>query len=605
MQELLTAIKKDDLATFKRITDKKRGLMSLSFGRFPVLSLCYLYKSKKIIKSFENQLFSITNYNIVEEDFQSYKLFRKLSGRCLRFFIDRIVTPYDMLAVLGESLHIIEKSKRFPLDEDTFSRVESIFNMLHFQKVKITDNRIEISKKRFLGYQKAYILITILAVLFVSLLSGGAWYGYKKAFGDGSANNPLRIAGEAQLIQAMSSKRTNFYLAKDIVLTKEWTAKNFSGRIDGKGHAIYSYGYIKSSFIDELDGRVENLKIHAEYSDKEILENTALFVKNNNGEIKNVSVKISASFIRGEGDDALYFSCLAYQNDGDILNSKIDGDITFQNNIGKDMYLSGIASINNGRIDGCQTSSKFVCDTVDVSGIAIENNKTIKKSVNRADISQTTSTENWFPHAGGICMNNYGTIEECENYGDIKVEAYAEEKIYEATGAGIACINTGTIKKSKNNSKIIGISKRAHMYIGGIVAQNTNSHSAINNCASYGNISISSENDNEIFLFGGGIVGYFIEGQLKDCYSLTKIESTYPQSRIGGIIGMIFGNPIMSLPENCFFLSRENISYGIGSVLGQFNVVYEGSVLQELGIKTGIEAVGSLDELKQKGVYWG
>ena len=234
MQELLTAIKKDDLATFKRITDKKRGLMSLSFGRFPVLSLCYLYKSKKIIKSFENQLFSITNYNIVEEDFQSYKLFRKLSGRCLRFFIDRIVTPYDMLAVLGESLHIIEKSKRFPLDEDTFSRVESIFNMLHFQKVKITDNRIEISKKRFLGYQKAYILITILAVLFVSLLSGGAWYGYKKAFGDGSANNPLRIAGEAQLIQAMSRQRTNFYLAKDIVLTKEWTAKNFRDGLTAK-----------------------------------------------------------------------------------------------------------------------------------------------------------------------------------------------------------------------------------------------------------------------------------------------------------------------------------------------------------------------------------
>ena len=40
---------------------------------------------------------------------------------------------------------------------------------------------------------------------------------------------------------------------------------------------------------------MENLKLHAEYLDKEILENTALFVKNNNGEIKNVSVKISAS----------------------------------------------------------------------------------------------------------------------------------------------------------------------------------------------------------------------------------------------------------------------------------------------------------------------
>ena len=36
---------------------------------------------------------------------------------------------------------------------------------------------------------------------------------------------------------------------------------------------------------------------------------------------------------------------------------------------------------------------------------------------------------------------------------------------------------------------------------------------------------------------------------------------------------MIFGNS-MSLPE-CFFLSRENISYGIGSVLDSSMYIYE------------------------------
>ena len=103
-------------------------------------------------------------------------------------------------------------------------------------------------------------------------------------------------------------------------------------------------------------------------------------------------------------------------------------------------------------------------------------------------------------------MFNYGTIEECENYGDIKVEAYAEEK-FTRRWAGIACINTGTIK-SKTTQKLLAY-QRAHMYIDGIVAQNTNSHSAINNCASYGNISIKRERQ-RIF-YSGRNIGYFIE----------------------------------------------------------------------------------------------
>ena len=45
-KKLLAAIKKDDLAAFKKVFDKDTE--KYSFGRFPLLSLCYLYGSVKI-----------------------------------------------------------------------------------------------------------------------------------------------------------------------------------------------------------------------------------------------------------------------------------------------------------------------------------------------------------------------------------------------------------------------------------------------------------------------------------------------------------------------------------------------------------------------------
>ena len=81
---ILEAIKQDDLALFSVLTDKSKNLL---FGRFPLLSLCYLYNAKHIIKKFETELLKVTNYNLVQENVEIYQAFKKVAGKALRLYI--------------------------------------------------------------------------------------------------------------------------------------------------------------------------------------------------------------------------------------------------------------------------------------------------------------------------------------------------------------------------------------------------------------------------------------------------------------------------------------------------------------------------------------
>ncbi|MFW5780696.1 MAG: hypothetical protein ACOCWI_04525 [Bacillota bacterium] len=592
--DFLFSIKHDDISKFKELLENKRSLLSLSYGRFPVLSLCYLYKSKKIIKNFENELFSVKNYNIVEEDLQTYRLFKNLSGKCLRFFIDKIVTPYDMLAVLGESLHIISLKKKFEIESRVLDRVISIFSILHSQKVTKSDEKIYISKKSLSSRQKAYAIITLAVVMFVMLFSGGAWFGYERIFGNGSVNRPYRIAGENQLIEAMSRGEGNFYLADDITLTKPWSPEDFSGHLDGREQTIFASDKIMSGFIDTLDGRVENLNFDMSYSDIEVEGNIGLLANLNNSQINNINMKVKGNFIAKDTDENMYFSCLTTQNDGDIFDSELDADITFENSGNQDSALSGIASINNGKIERCSTTdtSKFITDTVDVSGLVVENYGQVKECVNNAQVTQTTSAENWFPNASGLVMINNGEVENCENYGDITVETQAEDSRYEAYAGGIVCINNNSVIKSKNNSHISATSNTAYIYAGGVVAFNAGQNSLVESSCSYGNISISSS-DEENFLFAGGISAYS-EGAVIDSFSISTLESEHNQAILGGIMGIV--NYYTAQADNNYYLARENIDFGAGNIL-QGNQLIGGS-------DRGVTVVQSYEELKENEVYW-
>ena len=72
VQDLFLAIRKDDREKFDVIITRYQ-CTDLCFGRFPVLSLCYLFGAKKIIKQYESHLLEVKSYKKVDENILIYQ----------------------------------------------------------------------------------------------------------------------------------------------------------------------------------------------------------------------------------------------------------------------------------------------------------------------------------------------------------------------------------------------------------------------------------------------------------------------------------------------------------------------------------------------------
>ena len=97
---LFEAIKLDDLVTFSVLIENESDkIFSTSFGRFPMLSVCYLYNAKKIVTMYEDRLIKIGNFVRVYEPFEIYDKFIKLSKKSFRLYLndDSTIYPIEML----------------------------------------------------------------------------------------------------------------------------------------------------------------------------------------------------------------------------------------------------------------------------------------------------------------------------------------------------------------------------------------------------------------------------------------------------------------------------------------------------------------------------
>ena len=137
VSDVLEAIKKDRVSSFKHLVEN-RDYMSLCFGRFPILSLCYLWGSWNIVAKYEKQLASIKDYIFVEEDDASYAKLKKASKRALRLFVGegKVIEPYEMLAVLESNIRLKRYLRKYPLDEKDYKRIERIYLMLNIKKLQ-------------------------------------------------------------------------------------------------------------------------------------------------------------------------------------------------------------------------------------------------------------------------------------------------------------------------------------------------------------------------------------------------------------------------------------------------------------------------------------
>ncbi len=561
-KKLLAAIKKDDLTAFKKEFNKDTE--KYSFGRFPLLSLCYLYGSVKIALTYEKKLLSVSRYTIVEEDRESYYLFRKRAHRVLRLFVGarRPVSPLVMLALLGrhDSLKTLYPIayKDETIREEIAYAAETIFGSV----VEFGKNRIRIRRQHTPRLQK---ITTYVACALSIVIVACALLGYFLMPNDkGTEDSPVTISSEKQLVLALQNE--GYYkLADDVTLTVN-PGTAFKGSLNGNGHKVALSASSAGTVFSQTEGTIKDVEFVIDAGEVETSESLALLIAENTGTLENVKLTVKGKISVKEKENAgeeqeqetVYISAFVGQNSGIVSGCAITCDLTADNPGGRNAYLSVLVSENSGTVTKCSTSGKVASTTTDLAGLVAENKEggVISGCESNASLSQETSQKGWSPNVAGVCLHNYGTVSDCLSKGSVTATCElestdsTEEQSEVVYLGGISCINEGTIENCRFDGEIAGKSQGALFYVGGVVSLNTGT---IVGCVSSGSLKTEAKESRS---FVGGIAGINYYGLENNTYRFGSVENAVVSVRIeclsedtndvnaGGIVGFNNGGKV-------------------------------------------------------------
>ena len=593
--KLYEAIKSDNEKLFTSFMLSKSDL-NICFGRFPILSLCYLYKSYKILLKYEKYLMPINKFDVVQEYFQIYKDFKRYAKKSLRLYAcsDKIVYPLEMLAVLDERKLIKQKYKFLFKNEEILQNLQKIYNLNKKIEIIATRENFECEAKKFNLKQKIIAGASAFVFMLLSVFSFVALSVMKNSFGIGTEKYPIYISTASEFELALKKGSRYYVLENDITLSNEVNVTDFSGTIIGNDKTIILSDQQSTAIIKNLAGKVDGVNFEFSVIDKTFSKSFAILTENNTGIIQNCDFfgEIKCS-VGADGD--IFVAGVVIQNDGVIDKVSVELNSVIDNMGEKDAYLSGIAGKNTGTITNSKTlDAKFEADTVDLAGIAGENHGTIAACENNIELDQVSSSKNWNPNCAGISMINYGTIENSVNYAKISAESTATEKPVQdgqngeiaVVAGGIAGDNYNMISGSNNFGNVSAVGDASMTYVGGIACRNIidevkaviensvskceivsnsknnfayaggvsalNYQSAVKNSGFEGVIKADSlydfepelETDFQVSVYVGGIVGFHNSGTIDDSYAKVSYEDIIdPQTHIkkfhGGIVGFV------------------------------------------------------------------
>lgn len=531
---LLEAIKKDNLKEFVSLTEQDRSLLYLRFGRFPLLSLCYLYGSESIAEKAEPSLLGFSNYTYEDEDFDSYLKFREAAKRSLRLFPpDRVVHPLEMLAVTNQAWKLSSVYSSTQKSYKTAETIRMVYKVTHGQEIEIGLDSISVKNNRT-GKKELIFFIAAFVMAFVLLcLSTGAFWGFKEAFGGGDA--PYKVRSAKQFLLA-AENNSDIILVKDIDFSDRAGLDSFKGTIEGNGKTITAE---TNAFIKELEGKIFNLNVVIKPKNTHITEHTGLFVTVNKGEINNVKVSVKSDFTTeyeaSENDTGLFFSTMVYENKGTMTDCEANIVTHIKGDSGFDTCFGALAAVNSSTMTGCRTGEESIItsETADIAGIVSKNsaNGTMFGCINNASVAQVTGNKGWLPNTSGIAMQNYGKITECVNYGGIlsrsDYQAANNKEMLDVYAGGIASINHSRIQNCVNRGVVEGHATSFNVYSGGIAAVN-NKNAIIFGSVNYGGILSRSDYDaadgaESVVVYAGGISG-LNSSSIQNCFNRGKVE---------------------------------------------------------------------------------
>lgn len=513
INQLLECIKDDNVKKFDSLATAR--LFCVSLGRFPLLSLCYLYNSYLILGKYEKRMkeTKIENYIRDDEPLDIYFDFKNIAGKALRFYPpNATVTPLEMLCLLGKDKKISAEWKEFDKNSTTVENIKKIGRVCFQVEIVCGENAIDIpklkTKKRSNDFLKVMMIFCLCFAIVLSC-SIGAFAGL---IGFGTNATPVKADVIEKLIR---NSESHVILTADIHWGDDVIEK--LGSVDGNGKTIFLKNF---AFAKKLVGELKNVNfvIEGEYS----LDNpNTSIIEVNDGSISGVTVTINVNLSENNEESEFHASALVGINNGTIASSIVSGSVNYVGNAKGNAYFAGIASINNGTVDNCKTiNGSIESENIDLSGLVSENKGTIKNSENGFSINQVATADfgdddssAWNPNACGITMNNSGVIENCINSGEIRASSLSDKK-YQVLVGGIAVNNSGKIVETHNDGAIFAESENCSIYIGGIVAFNKQTYDAtvsnfisgeVNNCKNTGSVNLLSNGEQASEVISGGV----------------------------------------------------------------------------------------------------
>lgn len=540
-EKLLNAIKKDDLKAFDSLSERG-NLGSCRLGRFPVLSLLYLFGARKIISAYELAYLKISSWEELAEPICLSEIFSAKAGKCLRLYLDEIVSPLEMLLILDKTGKV---KKNYPIakpSEAIRKRLKSIYYIKYSSDIVYKGTEIELERRPLNRREKKRIALAALGCLLILAIIVATPVTL-------TALLPNRAAGEITKLKHIDfSSDREYIVLKDIVLPDNFhvdevncSFKGGGGKlIFGKGATLGKFnGALTDITVDTCGSpmferctnlaRLKNVTINV-FADVEAHDDSGFVAITNYGIFDGIRLNvrgkadISLDQAPTEEDDGIIFGGIVANNVyalastyqrvyGEIRNADVNYyDFSLKGNLNANASFGGIAGLNNAIIEDCSVYGEISSDTVDLGGACYVNNYRISRVTNEASLFELAEDGGWTTVVGGIVIENANVVENCVNLGNISAQSAAS-----AICGGIAarsywrtdlCVSTGEISVLAKSAYVGGIYGRSEL----IVYNDGKSIGVADRCLSAAKINVSLTSNEDISCIGG--VGGFVVSRI-------------------------------------------------------------------------------------------
>ena len=577
---MLQAIEYDDIIAFGALSETA-DCGRFRLGRFPILSLMYLYNARKLLRAYESEYLDIPSWKKLDEPTRAVRKFTERAGKCLRLYFDKTISPLEMLLILDKTRKL---KKVYPYSHPTDEikeRLQAIYYIKYSLGVSFDGDNIIIDRRPLTRKEKkkfatlaACCLLAAATVVTVPIAT---------------ASYVKNHAGDVtQLSQIDFAAQKTFRLKNDITIPENYRVSATNCNIVGNGHKIILG---KNASLGELSGTIGNITFQTSgypvftvcaenarlssitvnvNADVETVDHSAFVAITNYGKIDGMSVtvdgNVSALAKEGaDGSDELIFGGVVMNNAyysspqapaviGTIKNCSITyTGFTLNGETYANATFGGIVGVNNGIVQDCKVSGSIDADTFDMAGVCYINTNELSGIANTADLSQT-SGEEWNPIVSGIAIDNTSLLERCSYTGNITIDgqntALCSGIVARTYGRNQYCYSSGNISVKADDAYIGGI-----YAISQVVSNNYSAYFGIaDHCISDVNITATVEDTSYV----GGIGGYVKE---REFYQIVYDDYGWPLTQILVYLG--------GGATDCIFMGSVNDGYNyVGNIVG-------------------------------------